>query len=300
MVRSRTIESRLPANEGASRRKTPDFPLTAIFAMKRILVVEDEEHLAIGIKYNLEAEGYDVDTVGDGRAAIERFNSDPQGFDLVILDLMLPGMSGYAVCETLRNEGKQAPILMLSARTLVEDRIRGYDVGADQYLQKPFELDELLSMTRNLLSRRALAPAAPVVSAVGPEYAFGRAIVNFDTFEVSVADRSLRLTHTEIKLLRYFVENEGVVVTRAQLLENVWGMSHIPTTRTVDNFIVNLRKYFEIDPARPRHFLSVRGAGYRFIASPVEAESVESGAASAEEPLGNAPPGGESPSKENG
>jgi two-component system OmpR family response regulator len=255
--------------------------------MKRILVVEDEEHLAIGIKYNLEAEGYDVDTVGDGRAALERFNSDPQGFDLVILDLMLPGMSGYAVCETLRQQGKHAPILMLSARTLVEDRVRGYDVGADQYLQKPFELDELLSMTRNLLARRTFAAREPGALPLGPTYNFGRASVNFDTFEVSVADQSLRLTHTEIKLLRYFVENEGVVVTRAQLLENVWGMSHIPTTRTVDNFIVNLRKYFEIDPARPKHFLSVRGAGYRFVSHPAgdsaEAAGPENDAASRED-----------------
>jgi two-component system OmpR family response regulator len=238
--------------------------------MKRILVVEDEDHLAIGIKYNLEAEGYDVDIAGDGRSALERFDNDPQAFDLVILDLMLPGMSGYAVCESLRERGNQVPVLMLSARTLVEDRIRGYDVGADQYLQKPFELDELLSMTRNLLARRSRASSTTDNGAVGSTYEFGRASINFDTFEISVAGEPLRLTHTEMKLLRYFVENEGSVVTRAQLLENVWGMNHMPTTRTVDNFIVNLRKYFEIDPARPRHFLSVRGAGYRFVARPPE------------------------------
>jgi two-component system OmpR family response regulator len=240
--------------------------------MKRILVVEDEEHLAIGIKYNLEAEGYDVDTVGDGRAALERFNADPQGFDLVILDLMLPGMSGYAVCEALREQGSDAPVLMLSARTLVEDRIRGYDVGADQYLAKPFELDELLSMTRNLLARRRRMIVEPESPQLGPGYSFGSAVVNFDTFEVTVDGKPARLTHTEMKLLRYFVANEGIVVTRGQLLENVWGMSHMPTTRTVDNFIVNLRKCFETDPARPRHFLSVRGAGYRFVANPPEDE----------------------------
>lgn len=241
--------------------------------MKRILLVEDEEHLAIGIKYNLEAEGYDVEIVGDGRAALEHFDQDRQGFDLVILDLMLPGMSGYAVCESLRERGDDVPVLMLSARTLVEDRIRGYDVGADQYLQKPFELDELLSMTRNLLARRSRsrsAAAAGATAQVGPTYAFGRAKINFDTFEVEVAGAPVRLTHTEMKLLRYFIENEGSVVTRAQLLENVWGMNHMPTTRTVDNFIVNLRKYFEADPAHPKHFLSVRGAGYRFVAQPRE------------------------------
>ncbi len=182
--------------------------------MKRILVVEDEDHLAIGIKYNLEAEGYDVDIAGDGRGALERFESDPQAFDLVILDLMLPGMSGYAVCESLRERGNQVPVLMLSARTLVEDRIRGYDVGADQYLQKPFELDELLSMTRNLLARRSRAKPSPDHTAVGATYEFGRATINFDTFEVGVAGEPVRLTHTEMKLLRYFVENEGLVVTR--------------------------------------------------------------------------------------
>jgi two-component system alkaline phosphatase synthesis response regulator PhoP len=235
--------------------------------MKHILVVEDEQHLAFGIKYNLEAEGYEVTTAGDGPAALKLFEESPHGTDLVILDLMLPGMSGYAVCEALREKGNDVPVLMLSARTLVEDRVRGYDVGADQYLQKPFELEELLSMTRNLLSRRTKSSPSPDGKVIGPLYEFGRAQINFDTFNVTVAGEQLRLTHTEIKLLRYFAENEGLVVTRAQLLEHVWGLSHMPTTRTVDNFIVNLRKYFEEDPARPKHFLSVRGAGYRFVAN---------------------------------
>ena len=235
--------------------------------MKRILVVEDEQHLAFGIKFNLEAEGYEVTTAADGPSALALVEEDPRGMDLVILDLMLPGMSGYAVCEALREKGNDVPVLMLSARTLVEDRIRGYDVGADQYLQKPFELEELLSMTRNLIGRRARPSGRVDGRTLGPEYEFGRATVNFDTFSITVAGEPIRLTHTEMKLLRYFAENEGIVVTRAELLENVWGMSHMPTTRTVDNFIVNLRKYFEEDPAHPKHFLSVRGAGYRFVAS---------------------------------
>jgi two-component system OmpR family response regulator len=236
--------------------------------MKHILVVEDEEHLAFGIKYNLEAEGYDVTTAGDGPAALKVIEENPDSVDLVILDLMLPGMSGYAVCDALRQKGNDVPILILSARTLVEDRVRGYDVGADQYLQKPFELEELLSMTRNLIARRARSAANKSGQPAGPVYEFGRARINFDTFEVSVAGEPVRLTHTEMKLLRYFVENEGSVVSRSELLEHVWGMSHVPTTRTVDNFIVNLRKYFELDPANPKHFLSVRGAGYRFVAKP--------------------------------
>jgi two-component system OmpR family response regulator len=234
--------------------------------MQHILVVEDEQHLAFGIKYNLEAEGYEVTTAGDGPAALKLFEEPAGTPDLVILDLMLPGMSGYAVCEALREKGIDVPVLMLSARTLVEDRIRGYDVGADQYLQKPFELEELLSMTRNLLGRRAKSSPRADRKEVGAVYEFGRARINFDTFAVVVGEEQLRLTHTEMKLLRYFAENEGSVVTRAELLEHVWGMSHVPTTRTVDNFIVNLRKYFEEDPAHPKHFLSVRGAGYRFVA----------------------------------
>jgi two-component system OmpR family response regulator len=240
--------------------------------MNHILVVEDEEHLAIGIKYNLEAEGYLVTTVGDGPAALAVFQENPQSVDLVILDLMLPGMSGYSVCETLRQQGNELPILMLSARTLTEDRIRGFDVGTDVYLQKPFELDELLSVVRNLLARQRRAPgSAPALSNHAAEarvylFADGRASVNFNTYQVKVDGREVQLTALEMKLLRYFVEHEGSVVTRAELLENVWGMSHSPTTRTVDNFIVNLRKHFELDPSEPRHFLSVRGTGYRFVA----------------------------------
>jgi len=242
------------------------FPL-ARSTMKHILVVEDEEHLAFGIKYNLEAEGYEVTTAGDGPTALKLLEDAENPVDLVILDLMLPGMSGYAVCEALRQKGNSVPVLILSARTLVEDRVRGYDVGADQYLQKPFELEELLSMSRNLLARRPVRTMSNQPKEINAVYDFGRAHVNFDTFEVTVADEPIRLTHTEMKLLRYFVENEGSVVTRPELLEHVWGMSHMPTTRTVDNFIVNLRKYFEEDPAKPKHFLSVRGTGYRFVAN---------------------------------
>jgi two-component system alkaline phosphatase synthesis response regulator PhoP len=232
---------------------------------KHILVVEDEEHLAIGIKYNFEAEGYRVTLAPDGPAALRLIAENPDGIDLVILDLMLPGMSGYAVCATLREEGNDVPVLILSARTLTEDRIRGMDVGADQYLEKPFDLDELLAMVRNLLARRSRVPAQSVHRKVEDEYEFGRAKVNFDTFKVTVDGKNLRLTTMEMKLLRYFIENEGSVITRSQLLDNVWGLSGSPTTRTVDNFIVRLRRYFERDQARPRHFLSVRGAGYRFV-----------------------------------
>lgn len=243
--------------------------------MKHILIVEDETHLAIGIKYNLEAEGYMVTAVSDGPSALKLMEEQPGTVDLIVLDLMLPGMSGYDVCETLRQQGNDVPILMLSARTLTEDRIRGFNVGTDVYLQKPFDLEELLSVVRNLLSRRRSVPngAAQLQTSSAPangaiyRFAGGRAEANFDTYQVLVDGQSVRLTALEMKLLKYFIEHEGSVVTRAELLEDVWGLSHSPTTRTVDNFIVNLRKYFEKDPSQPKHFLSVRGAGYRFVSN---------------------------------
>lgn len=231
---------------------------------RHILVVEDERHLAIGIQYNFEAEGYQVTTVGDGPSALKLFEEKPQEFDLVILDLMLPGMSGYAVCEALREAGHDVPILMLTARTLSEDRIRGFDAGTDQYMEKPFDLDELLNRVHHMLSRRSRHPSG--TNGPAAICKFGQAQVNFATFEASVAGRPIQLTNLEMKLLRYFVENEGKVVDRGELLENVWGHASLPTTRTVDNFILRLRKYFEVDPAHPQHFLSVRGAGYRFVA----------------------------------
>lgn len=227
---------------------------------KHILIVEDEAHLAHGIKFNLDDEGYLTSIAPDGPTALRLIDEIPS-IGLVILDLMLPGMSGYAVCEALRQSGNHVPVLMLSARTLSEDRIRGYDVGADQYLQKPFELDELLAMVRNLLSRSQREPGGGRPAF----FEFGSARVNFDTYEVTVGDQELRLTPIEMSLLRYFVENEGRVLTRAELLERVWRQPFIETTRTIDNFVMRLRKYFEDDPAKPRYFLSVRGVGYRFV-----------------------------------
>ena len=231
-----------------------------------ILVVEDEEHLAKGIRYNLLAEGYRVTAVGDGPAALSLFNENPQSIDLLILDLMLPGMSGYAVCETIRAKERDLPILILSARTLPEDRARGFDLGANQYLTKPFDLEEFLSRVRNLLAYqgRRVRQASPAREP-SAEFEFGGVRVNFDTFEVCVRGEPVRLTQLEISLLRYFVENEGRVIPRSELLENVWGLPGTMQTRAVDQFIRRLRKTFEPHPARPRHFLTVRDAGYRFL-----------------------------------
>jgi two-component system OmpR family response regulator len=237
--------------------------------MPHILVVEDEQHLAYGIKFNLEAEGYTVTAVGDGQAALALVESATPPVDLVVLDIMLPGMSGYDVCAAIRVRRADLPVVMLTARTLVEDRVRGFDAGTDVYLQKPFELDELLSVVRNLLGRRPRAEKPPAAEpGRGPRIRFGDAEVNFDTWEASCRGRPVKLTNLEMKLLRYLVEHEGLVISREELLKNVWGMTRSPATRTVDTFMLNLRKYFEADPSKPAHFLSVRGTGYRFVREP--------------------------------
>lgn len=239
-----------------------------------ILIVEDEQHLAIGIKYNLEAEGYRVTAVGDGPSALALLG-DRSDVDLVILDLMLPGMSGYDVCEQLRVAGRDIPVLILSARTLTEDRTRGFDVGADQYLSKPFDLDELLSRVKNLLilhSRRSLG-ARPVKQPL-KRFTIGKSEIDFETFEVLTGDTAVRLTQMEMKLIRYFIENPSRVIPRYELLENVWETVGTINTRAPDQFIRRLRKIFEADPSKPRHFLTIRDAGYRFVAEP-DAKSVK-------------------------
>jgi two-component system OmpR family response regulator len=241
---------------------------------RHILVVEDEQHLAIGMKFNLEAEGYRVTTVGDGRAALSTIDKSDDKVDLVILDLMLPEMSGYTVCERMRAAGDHTPVLVLTARTLAEDRTRAFESGADQYLMKPFDLDELLSRVKTMITLfqqragRAAPGASDVTVATGFEFADAK--INFETFEVTVADEPQRLTHLEMKLLQYFITNDGRVITRQELMENVWGTTGQLSTRAPDQFIRRLRKMFEPDPAKPRHFLTVRDAGYRFVSVPVQ------------------------------
>lgn len=233
-----------------------------------ILIVEDERHIGIGLKYNCEAEGYQATLVGDGPTALRLVHEAPSPFDLIILDLMLPGKSGYAVLEEIRQADVQTPVLILSARTLSEDRTRGFDLGADQYLMKPFELPELLSRIRNLLQRRGHRRSEESHDDI---YQFQDHVINFTRHEVTVRGEARPLTPLEFELLKYFIRNEGLVVTRSQLLDKVWGLDSSPTTRTVDNFVLRLRRYFELDPTRPRHFLSVRGVGYRFVKEPAPA-----------------------------
>lgn len=238
-----------------------------------ILVVEDEQHLAVGIKYNLEAEGYRVTLVEDGPTALRIAGRTGETVDLVVLDLMLPGMSGYTVCQTLREWGLTVPVLMLTARTLTEDRTRGFDAGANQYMAKPFDLDELLSRIKNLLQLRRSDQDAPRKRSPPrvSETRFGGVYANFDTHEVTVEGQATRMTPKELRLLRYFVENPERVISRQELLSNVWEMSGNLQTRAVDQFIVRLRKLIEHDPGQPRHLLTIRDAGYRFVPDPVAA-----------------------------
>jgi two-component system, OmpR family, alkaline phosphatase synthesis response regulator PhoP len=230
-----------------------------------IVIVEDEEHLAIGLKFNLEADGYRVTNFKDGPSALAMIQEHPDDVDLLILDLMLPGMSGYNVCETLRGAGWDKPVLILSARTLPDDRRQGFDVGANQYMNKPFDLDELISRVRNLLThyRPRVGDPPPIA-----HFEFGKARINFETFEATSDGVPIRMTPLEMKLLQYFIEHEGRVIPRQELLENVWGLHGQVQTRAPDQFIRRLRKAFEPDPANPRHFLTIRDAGYRFVVEP--------------------------------
>jgi two-component system OmpR family response regulator len=237
----------------------------------RILIVEDEDPLAQGLKFNFEQEGYDVVLAGDGPTALDRFQDENNPVDVVILDVMLPGMSGYETCRAIRQIDELVPILTLSARSLSEDFTLAFDAGTDQYMTKPFKLPELLSRVRNLLSRsartgQAQRPAAATLSSA--TFDFNAVHVDFDKFEVTVGEKTQNLTTQEMQLLRYFITHEGKVLSRFDILEDVWDHNPDVTVRTIDNFVLRLRKMIEANPAAPQHILSVRGTGYRFVAKP--------------------------------
>lgn len=223
----------------------------------RILLVEDEESLRLSLKLNFELEGYDVTMSVTGPDALERMRG--AHFDLVVMDVMLPGMDGYTVVETIRLEGDVTPVLFLTARTAPADRIRGLRVG-DDHVGKPFELEELLLRVDKLVRRRPSSSAA-----LATIFEFQGNRVDFNSFEVMGQDG---VTHSvsqrEIMLLRLLIERAGEVVSREEILQKVWGYNVFPTTRTVDNFLVVFRRYFEPDPRSPRHFHSIRGVGYKF------------------------------------
>ena len=239
--------------------------------MSRILVVEDEQHLADGLRYNLEAEQYDVDLLDNGEDALQRLTAEPGRYDLVILDVMLPGMDGFAVAAQLRDARRFVPVLMLTARGRSEDVLRGFGAGADDYLAKPFELPILLSRVRGLLRRHEwfrVEAAAPASVPVASRFSFGGKSIDFEQLEVRVGEKRMPLTLMEAALLRYFVQHEGTPVPRKEILEKVWGVHEDTDTRAIDNFIVRLRRYIEAEPSNPRHLQTVRGVGYRFVANP--------------------------------
>jgi two-component system, OmpR family, alkaline phosphatase synthesis response regulator PhoP len=232
--------------------------------MSRVLIVEDEQHLADGLRFNLEAEGYDVEVTEAGESGLELLQTRPDDFDILVLDVMLPGKDGFTVISELRAAGQLIPTLMLTARGRPEDVLRGFECGADDYLPKPFELPILIARIKGLLRRRAWSQAPKPKDVCEFE---GKSI-DFENLELHVGDKTLQLTLMEANLLRYLVQHEGQAVSRKQMLEQVWGVREDTDTRAIDNFIVRLRRYIEADPSTPRHLLTVRGIGYRFIAHP--------------------------------
>mgnify|MGYP001254165791 CR=1 FL=1 len=228
-----------------------------------VLLVEDEPHIAEGLIFNLQAEGYQVTHVENGEAALEHLAA--HNCALVVLDVMLPGMNGLHVCRRLREAENQVPILMLTARGEEEDRIAGLSEGADDYLTKPFSLKEFLLRVSGMLRRSNWQPRA---DSLPDTYLFGSNRIKLADSLASTPRGEFELTQLELRMLRIFFRKEGQILSRGELLESVWGMAPDTETRTLDNFIVRLRKYFEKDPSRPEHFLTVRGRGYKFIRKP--------------------------------
>ena len=225
----------------------------------KILLVEDEENLALGLEYNLTEEGYIVSVAKDGREAIKLF--DGSEFDLIILDIMLPYYDGFEIAKHIREKNPQMPILMLTARIKIEDRVKGLEIGADDYLTKPFHLQELLLRIKGMLRRKSWYQS---VLSENPVYKFGNNEINFENLICKNDKGSFQLTSYEAMIMKYLILNKNKVVTRKELLENVWNTTPDVETRTVDNFIVRLRKYFEDDSSNPKYIVSVRSAGYMF------------------------------------
>ncbi|MGE3275004.1 MAG: response regulator transcription factor [Vicinamibacterales bacterium] len=248
--------------------------------MSRILIVEDETHLAEGLRFNLEAEGHEVEVIGHGTTALEHLLGTRGRYDAVVLDVMLPGADGFSIAEALRRAGEYVPILMLTARGRPDDVLRGFEAGADDYLPKPFELSILLARLGGLLRRHQwmrqaveeFGAEAAVLEPPAPSdpqpISFAGKTLDPKALELRVGDMHHHLTVMECELLAYLIKNAGHPVSRKAILEDVWDLHEDTDTRAIDNFIVRLRRYIEIDPANPRHLLTVRGVGYRFVPEP--------------------------------
>jgi DNA-binding response OmpR family regulator len=248
--------------------------------MSRVLVVEDEDHLAQGLRFNLEAEGYAAEVVGDGESATDRLLEKKENFDAVVLDIMLPGKDGFSVVAELRAARNYVPVLMLTARGRPEDVLKGFASGADDYLAKPFDLSILLARLQGLLRRSEWQRGGghrPESDEKAPDstndedfgtFSFDGKTIDFGALELRSGDTTIHLTLMESELLRHLVRNDGRIVSRKDILEEVWGLHEDTDTRAIDNFVVRLRRYIEDDPGHPRHLLTVRGVGYRFLARP--------------------------------
>jgi len=246
--------------------------------MSRVLLVEDEAHLAQGLRFNLEEEGYQAEVVGDGESATDKLLGQKEKFDAVVLDIMLPGKDGFKVVSELRAARNYVPVLMLTARGRPEDVLKGFASGADDYLAKPFDLSILLARLQGLLRRsewmRGAKPSAPDAENNGTSidgfgtFSFAGKTIDFGGLELQSHGNTTHLTLMESELLRHLVRNDGKIVSRKQILEEVWGLHEDTDTRAIDNFIVRLRRYIENDPGHPRHLLTVRGVGYKFLAKP--------------------------------
>jgi two-component system, OmpR family, alkaline phosphatase synthesis response regulator PhoP len=253
--------------------------------MSRVLIIEDEAHLAQGLRFNLEAEGHWVKVDADGEAALQRLLRDKEEFDVIVLDVMLPGKDGFQVASELRKARFYVPILMLTARSRPEDVLKGFASGADDYLPKPFELTILLARLQGLLRRtewmrnahvaqnreavpKPLAYPDPGAVTDNGVFSFDGKTINFGTLQLLANGSTVHLTLMEAELLRHLLRANGRVVSRKAILEDVWGLREDTDTRAIDNFIVRLRRYIEDDPAKPRHLLTVRGIGYRFVLEP--------------------------------
>jgi len=236
--------------------------------MSRILVVEDEAHIAAGLRFNLEAEGHSVSITDRGEDALKRLLEQKENFDILVLDVMLPGQDGFSVARELRASHNYIPLLMLTARGRPEDVLKGFDSGADDYLPKPFNLDILMARIGSLL-RRKNWQRRPAESDTQPElFHFNGKTVDFDKLELRTGTQVFQLTVMEMDLLRYLVRNSDRPVSRKAILEDVWNLHEDTDTRAIDNFIVRLRRYIEDEPSKPRHLITVRGLGYQFVPKP--------------------------------
>ncbi len=245
--------------------------------MSRVFVVEDEMHLAQGLQFNLEAEGHEVKVFETAETAAQMLTNEPQSADVIVLDVMLPGKDGFWLASELRKRENFVPVLMLTARGRPEDVLKGFESGADDYLPKPFDLSILIARINSLLRRTSwMRHATPVGSLEKPKNGFADVVsfngrkIDFGALELTAKKQTTRLTLMEAELLRYLMQNEGRAVSRKQILDEVWGLREDTDTRAIDNFVVRLRRYLEDEPSTPKHLLTVRGVGYRFVSEPVE------------------------------